>query len=81
LGVLKVVVPLSPQAKTGSEMNRFFYGFFLKHIATIVLHRASLSFFVVDCVERVTQSGRFTFYSSHKPNRLVCLAVKHLLDK
>jgi hypothetical protein len=24
----RVQEPLSPQAKTGSEMNRFFYGFF-----------------------------------------------------
>jgi hypothetical protein len=23
-----IQIPLSPQAKTGSEMNRFFYGFF-----------------------------------------------------
>ena len=47
-------VPLSPQAKTGSEMNRFFLWLFLNSFYT-ELH----GFFFVDCVDRATQSLKF----------------------
>ena len=46
----------------------------------MILHRVARSFFEVDCVERDTQRC-FTWYSSLKTTRIVCHAVKHLLNK
>jgi hypothetical protein len=50
-----IQIPLSPQAKTGSEMNRFFLWLFLNSFYT-ELHRA---YFELDCVDRATQSPKF----------------------